>query len=92
MEFIVKNDAKHDKFTTFPSAVRVGICTTSFDVDYPLGCTESIGYKGKDGSIVYQNECVGNSEPFQIGDIMGVCMRIAPPKKSPKTEEVLQGS
>lgn len=55
MEFIVKNDAKHDKFTTFPSAVRVGICSTFFDVDYPLGCTESIGYKGKDGSIVYQN-------------------------------------
>ena len=30
MEFIVKKDAKHDKFTFYPSAVRVGICSSSF--------------------------------------------------------------
>lgn len=58
MELIVREDAKHEKLTSFPSSVRVGICSTNFDIDYPLGCGESIGYKGKDGTIVYRNEKV----------------------------------
>ena len=38
MEFIVREDAKNDKKTTHPSAVRVGICVNNFDTAYPLGC------------------------------------------------------
>lgn len=92
MEFIVKQDAKKDKITKFPSAVRVGICVNNFDTAYPLGCHESIAYKSIDGRIIYGNECIGKTEPYSIGDVIGICMRLAPPKKHSQPEEVNEGS
>lgn len=38
MEFLAKEDAKKDKATSYPSAIRVGICIHNFDTAYPLGC------------------------------------------------------
>lgn len=92
MEFIVREDAKKDKKTSYPSAARVGISVNNFDTAYPLGCSESIGYKSKDGSIIYNNECIGKAEPYSNGDVIGVCMRLAPPKKHSNPEEVNEGS
>lgn len=82
MEFIVKKDAKKDRPVTYPSSVRVGICIHNFDMDYPLGCSESIGYRSKDGKILFQNEIIGEAEPFSVDDVIGICMRIAPPLKN----------
>jgi len=55
MEFILRGDTKKDKKTTYPSAARLGICINNFDTAYPLGCQGSIGYKSRDGSIIYNN-------------------------------------
>jgi hypothetical protein len=81
MEFIVKPDAKKDRPISCPSALRVGICVNSYDAAFPLGCGESVAYKSKDGFIVHNNEIVGKSEPYSVGDVIGVCMRVAPLSK-----------
>lgn len=55
LEYIVKEDVRKEKKAKFSSAVRVGICEFGFNPAFPLGCKESVGYKGQDGAIIYQN-------------------------------------
>lgn len=92
MEFTIKEDVKKEKATTYPSAVRVGVCMYNFDTAYPMGWNESIGYKSSDGSIVCHNQVVGKAEPYSLGDVIGVCLRIRPRRKHENEKEVDVGS
>ena len=56
LELSIREDAKKEKKTIFPSAVRIGICPYTFDTSFPLGFGDSIAYKSSDGSIIKNGE------------------------------------
>ena len=59
---------------------------------FPLGYSESYGYKSKDGSVIYQGEKISQGEPCHPGDVITVIMEISPPRKQRDPTSVNPGS
>lgn len=83
LEFRVKENIQKDRFIFNRSAVRVGICPSTFNPSYPLGYNESIAYKSIDGSIVRNGDKIETADCYRVGDVIGVCLEMSPPSKHP---------
>lgn len=86
MEFLIKQDVKKDKKTTYSSAVRVGLCTNTFNPSFPLGYGESIAYKSFDGAIITKGERIDSGSKYGVGDVIGICLNMSPPNKIPNPD------
>lgn len=51
-----------------------------------------MAYKSSDGAIVYKGEVVHRGEPFKVGDLIGVHLKMGPPYKHPDSTQASEGS
>jgi hypothetical protein len=72
--------------------VRVGICPVGFSSLYPLGIEESIAYKSSDGKVIKGGETIAQGEPYEVGDVIGVVIKLAPPYKYPDPKKIIEDS
>lgn len=86
MEFLIREDAKKDKKVNYSSAVRIGLCSHTFNPSFPLGYGESISYKSYDGSIINKGDKVDSVSRYGVGDVIGICLKMSPPNKIPNPE------
>ena len=85
LEIMVREDAKKDKKVTNASAVRVGICNSTFNPSFPLGYGESVAYKSN-GSVLHQGEKTQKWDSFKVGDKIAILLKVRAPSKYPNSE------
>ena len=88
LEFKVREDSPKDKIVSYRSALRIGICTHSFNTSFPLGYGDSIAYKSVDGSLIRSGDILGRYGGFKVGDTVGIYLSMSPPHKNPDPEKV----
>jgi hypothetical protein len=60
--------------------VRIGIATKKVDINLPIGC-DSYGYAyGDKGELIHCSKKMKCGKEYRIGDIVGVCTHLVPPK------------
>jgi hypothetical protein len=60
--------------------VRIGIATKKVDINLPIGC-DLYGYAyGDKGELIHGSKKLKCGKDYHIGDIVGVCIHLVPPK------------
>jgi hypothetical protein len=55
MELKILEDSNEPKMVTYPSSVRLGVCTATYSMSLPLGSKNSLGWKSFDGKVLSDN-------------------------------------
>lgn len=92
IEFAFREDKiRQNKLKNRPS-LRLGVCNYNFNSSFPLGWEDSVGYKSSDGAIFHNGELAYKGADYQIGDIMGVSLKMSPPYRHPDANSISEGS
>lgn len=81
MELKILEDSNEPKMVTYPSSVRLGVCTATYSMSLPLGSKNSLGWKSFDGKVLSDNVLIKKIESYDRSDIIGMGVKMYPPYK-----------